>query len=172
MGWLSVMRVSAFISVAPSKCQRWLRGKRERNRRVDRAGEEVGQAVRNAVARRADQAARAVERTALELEAEQTILLVGAGQPQRAGFLGREPETAVIGRIADQQHRSVLARPCLTQRALHQYGADAAIARVRRDRERTEEQRWAAKARVHVPQAHTTDDAAVRRDDERQSVGR
>src|SRR5436190_18641749 len=44
----------------------------------------------------ADQPARAVERAAFQLAGEQAMLLIGSGQPQRAGLRAGEAEPRVV----------------------------------------------------------------------------
>src|ERR1700733_411847 len=51
----------------------------------------------------ANDAMRASERARREFQAEQPIGLIGARHRQRAGLFGGKAETAIIGRVADQQ---------------------------------------------------------------------
>src|SRR6476469_5205446 len=67
-------------------------------------------ALRHCPSRGHDHPGRAVKRARTQFESEQALRLERAGQPQRAGFDGREAEAAVIGRIAQQQHRAMAAR--------------------------------------------------------------
>src|SRR4051812_49713739 len=116
----------------------------EGGRRVVRAGEKVGQSLRDAVAGRANEATRAVESIRFQFEAEQPVLLERPGQPQRPGLLRREAEAAVVGRVTDEQDRLMAELARLTHRALYQRGADTATACFPINRNGAEQQRRTA----------------------------
>src|SRR5690349_17278992 len=60
---------------------------------------------------RHDHTPGAVERAVAQLEAKQALALERTGQRKLAGLVVRETELAVIGRIAEQDHRAMTARP-------------------------------------------------------------
>src|SRR4029453_18349049 len=91
-------------------------------------GRKIGPALERTSS--ADQPTGAVERARLELVPKQPVALVRPGQPQRAGLLGGEPKSCLIGRVADQQHGPMAATFGLAQRVVHQRRADAALAAV------------------------------------------
>src|SRR3954447_25988117 len=57
-----------------------------------------------------DEAAGAGERAGRKLERKEARALVGAGQRERAGRLGREAEARVVGRVPDEEHGAVAER--------------------------------------------------------------
>src|SRR5258708_5552472 len=101
----SVVRASAFISIAPRKAsvRRVSGGTRRNGVGVDKAGHEGGKVrLGLTLSARADQPARAVQRAGMELDSEQTVPLVRAGHPQAAGLLRRMAKARVIRRVSDQ----------------------------------------------------------------------
>src|SRR5579864_763743 len=90
---------------------------------------------------RHDHTPGAVERALAQLEAEQAVALERAGQRELTGLLGRETEAGVIGRVAEQDHRAMTARPGGGQRMIDQRGANPELAAGWLDRERAEHQR-------------------------------
>ena len=107
-----------------------------------------------------------------EFEREQPVPLERTGQLQSGGFLGRKAESAVIGRVADQDDRAMAEPARIAKRAPHQRGADAAVAAIRRDRDRPQQQSRLAAAAGDVPEPRGADHAPAVGGDEAQSLGR
>src|SRR5215813_5139747 len=134
-GKLSVVRVSAFMSATPEKSKGLRRARRWILVVAHQAGDEGRQVVfrvrrGRGPAGRADEPAGAVEGRRRGLAREQPLALIGAGQPQRAGLVGREAEPAVVGSIAHQQHRHVTGIAGGLHCVLDQRCADTAVALV------------------------------------------
>ena len=140
---------------------------RERAARAARSG------PARAVAGRADQAARAVERAGRQVRGRAGGAARRGRAAQRAGLLGREAEAAVVRRIADQQH-GAMAEPRGLARA---HGASAPRrCRACGSPDRRRAGRAAGQGRRpgrDVPQPHACRRGGrARSRDERQSVGR
>src|SRR5262249_51815900 len=166
----SVEGVVAFTSVTPQqRGQGSCRVRREAIVAADEAGNQgrkLGPLLERTAG--ADEPTGAVERAGLELAPKQPVPLVRPGQPQRAGLLAGEAKPRVIGRVADQQHGTLAATGGLAQRVMHQCRADAALAAVGRDRERTEQERRPVRTGRHLPELQRTDDAAALGGNQRQ----
>ena len=91
----------------------------------------------------------------------------GPGSHRAVGLFAREAEAPIIGCVADQQHRAMLAPPCSRHRAAHQRAADPPGALGFVHRQRPEQHRRPAGAGADVPQADRADDVAIVFGDER-----
>ena len=81
-----------------------------------------------------------------QLAGEQAVPLVRPGQPERAGLLAGEAEAAVVGRVADQQHRAMAeTRRRRAARAAPASSRCRACAQSGCDRERPEQERRPAR---------------------------
>jgi hypothetical protein len=120
----------------------------------------------------ADHAAGAVERALPELEREQPVAFEWSGQTQAAGLFGGEAETAVIGRIADQDDGTMAEPLRLADRAADQSGADAAVAAPRGHGDWPEQQRWLPRGTGDLPEPRGAKHPLAFRRDEAQPCGR
>jgi hypothetical protein len=157
----------AFIFVVP-KFRMIVKLRDGRCRVAAKSGHESVEARgRRQASGRADQTARTVERPRRQLAGEQPVAFIGAGQPQRRGFLAREAEAPIVRCVADQQHGALLAPPCSRHRAAHQRAADPPQALVFVHRQRAEQHRRPAGAGTDIPQADRADDVVIAFGDER-----
>src|SRR5579872_6535064 len=90
---------------------------------------------------RNDQSASAIKRAGLEFETEQAGALEWTRQGEAGGQLHRKAKPAVIGLVAEQDHRAMATRACRRKRTGHQRGASAEPARGAVHRKRAKHER-------------------------------
>src|SRR5829696_6284347 len=121
---------------------------------------------------RGDEAAGAAKRTGRELQRQEAVALIGPGEPERAGLIGREAEAGIVGRVADEKDGGVAERLCARKRLAHQLAAEAEPLEAAGDGNRAEEERRTASPGRDLPQPHRADERAVMLEHEGQAVGR
>src|SRR5215208_994335 len=121
---------------------------------------------------RRDEAVGAAKRTGRELQRQEAVALIGPGEPERAGLLGREAEAGIVGRVADEEDRGVAERLRSRKRLAHQLAAEAEPLEAAGDGNRAEEERRTARPGRDVPEANSADERAVMLEHEGQAISR
>lgn len=107
-----------------------------------------------------------------KLETKQAVTLERPWHTQSRSFRGGKAEAAVVGRIADENDRTVTAPPRHADCVAHQGRANPAIAVAGGDRDRSQEQSRLAGTADDVPKSGGADNTLAVRRDEGEPFGR